>query len=141
MVYANSDEVITLTKEVIGNIQDEATATATITKAINHAERKINSKLRKSGVKIPIVPADVGELEDNNPLLSLLEAGTLYAIGFVLDTGYSGTEPSATARTHRSDADDLVDAYIEIIREGYNKEDPENDFPVNIPVGSLVRRR
>ncbi|BDZ68595.1 hypothetical protein [Methanobacterium ferruginis] len=137
MTYAVSEEVTNLTNEIMEPMTTDV-ANATLTKAISHAEIKINSKLRKNNIDISTIPDTV---EEKDPINNLIEAGTLYAAAFVFDTGYSGNETSSPAvRTYRSDADELVDAYIEIIREGYNTEDPDIKKSVKIPVGSLVRR-
>ncbi len=137
LTYADQTIVSTLTSEIAENME-EPVKTSTLNQAINHAEITINSKLRKNKIDIPTIP---GTVEKEDPLNNLLDAGILYAAAFFFDTGYSGNETSSpAARSYRSDADALVDDYIEIIREGYNQDDPDNDKPVRIPIGSLVRR-
>jgi len=137
VTYADPGVVTTLTNEVMANME-EPVATATLTKALSHADIKINSELRKNSIPIPTIPETIDE---EDPINNLLEAGTLYASAFIFNTAYSGNETlSPAARDYKSDADLLVESYIEIIREGYQKEDPDNPVSVKIPVGSLVRR-
>jgi hypothetical protein len=139
VTYANADVVAELAKEAIANT--DQSATPTIEKSIRHAEIKINGKLRRAKISIPSLPESRESLEDKDPLNNLLEAGDLYAAAFVLSTYYSGNDYTSPAvRDYRTDADELLDAYIEIIQEGYNKDDPDNPTDVKIPVGSLVRR-
>lgn len=139
VTYADSEVVAELAKEVIANT--DKNAAPTIEKAIRHAEIKINGKLRRAKISIPSVPEFRESLDDEDPLNNLLEAGDLYAAAFVFSTYYSGSDYTSPAvKDYRADADELVDAYIEIILEGYNQEDPNNPNDVKIPVGSLVRR-
>lgn len=140
MTYADEELVAELCKEATRNSQDSTALDTVIEKGINHAERKINRMLRAAQVKIPIVPQDHSTIKDEDPLLNLFEAGDLYAAKFILDTYYSGVEGVGAPSSYKSDADDDVNGYIEIIREGYNEDDPDTPTEVKIPVGSLVRR-
>ncbi|MDY9922789.1 hypothetical protein [Methanobacterium sp.] len=140
MTYADVEVVTALTKEATANSSGSTALTLVITKGIKHADRTINGTLRDEKIPIPTVPEDHDSVDDEDPLTNLLEAGDLYAIAFIMDTYYSGMEGVGSPKTYRQTADDLVAKYVNIIREGYNEEDPDNPADVKIPVGSLVRR-
>ena len=140
--YADRDTVSNLANELLANPEGGNDAISQlINRAIKHAQTKINGKLRKAKIQIPEIPVDIETIDEEDPILNLLEAGDLYASAFVIDTKYSEADnQSPTSRVYRTDADEAVDAYIEIIREGYNQDDPENPMDVKIPIGSLVPR-
>lgn len=100
MVYANSDSIQTLTNEVLSQTTEEK-YTNLLSHAINHAERKIQSKLQKQGLTPPSSDVD------------LTEAANLYAAAFIFDTYYSGNETSSpTVKSYKADADEFVEGYI-----------------------------
>lgn len=118
MVYANTTDIETLTKEIKNDasVTDEE-YTALQTKASSLADKKINNKLRVKNVPIP---TSLEDLENNDPLNDLIEAGNLFAAALMFDTYYAGNEtPSPSSKTYKDDANSLVDGYI----TWYNSKD------------------
>ena len=113
MTYANADVVTSNTQSIAGQKSPD-NMVQMLNNAIEHAERKINSTLRMNNVEIPLIPTDLTELDTTDPLMDLVQAGTLYASAFIFDTILGDNETGSPAsKSYLTDADSLVDNYIE----------------------------
>lgn len=126
MTYAVITAVEDLTKEVKVGMHNNDAYNALQTKAIDYSNRKVNKKLRDDSVPIPATTdidtlktkltstdASVKEEAENDPLISLIEAGNLYAAAFIFTTYYSSSDTiSPTSKSYQTDADEFVDGYI-----------------------------
>lgn len=125
--YATQADVEELTTELKPKnpTSDTTRYDATITLAMSHADKKINSKLRKSGVPIPAFSSFSG-IDGDDPLNDLIEAGNLLAGSFMFDTYYSASDAiTPTSKSFKDDANELIDNYVENYIENQYTSDGE----------------
>lgn len=111
MIYSNEYTIKILTKEIEGQIPDEHDYMELLLQSINHAERKVKSKLRENNIPFP---ERTGEVETDDPIRDIMDASNLYAAAFIYDTYYAGNEtPSPASKSYKTDADEFLNSYIQ----------------------------
>lgn len=135
MSYADPDIVTTLCNTIKPSQGNDSTKfDAVLLLAVDDAEDTIKTELIKNKVPILPIPAD---LDENDPLNTLIKAANLYATAFMDKTYQTGTEElSQTYNENMKLADKKVASYIEIILEGYSEEEQKQE--VDIPQFSAL---
>lgn len=124
--YADPNEVQKLTREIKEGLHNTDDYEDLLVRALSFSDRKINNRLKKEGISIPVQNDE-----------DLAEAGNLYAAYLIFNTYYSGNDrTSPTAAGYKADADEFIEAYIDSLEK---TEETQSRYQSSQLPGNTIR--